>query len=238
MARAPWRLATFNSWRNRTQSTLTLSDGNVITIKHDKPLTDGNFVISAIPTIILAESGSTGSTDDTASEESNRIIGTNRADRLFGADNVADTIVGRNGSDRIQGRSGNDRLVGGNGNDRLFGENDDDVLIGGRGRDRLVGGEGDDTLRGNGGNDRLEGGLGNDLMIGGGGRDRYILTATGGSDTIRGFRLDQDQLRFRGINRAQLDFIQEDQDTLLQLNGEDLATIIRTNAADLEAAFG
>ncbi|NET49087.1 MAG: hypothetical protein F6K09_10260, partial [Merismopedia sp. SIO2A8] len=42
---------------NRTQSTLTLSDGNVITIKHDKPLTDGNFVISAIPTIILAESG-------------------------------------------------------------------------------------------------------------------------------------------------------------------------------------
>ncbi|MBD2460633.1 hypothetical protein H6G89_06205 [Oscillatoria sp. FACHB-1407] len=88
---------------------------------------------------------------------------------VSGFDNSADVINGQAGDDRLDGRSGNDLLRGNQGNDTLLGRD---------GEDRLSGGDG---------NDSLTGGTGRNTLTGGEGSDRFILTRSGGTDTITDF---------------------------------------------------
>lgn len=234
-----------------TQSSLDLGNGNRITIHHDKPLTAANFKIEAVPTLSLTTSPTASTNDNTTSnndETTNNPVPSNGGpqsfrgsagpDRLFGNENTSDRIFGDEGNDRIRGLSGQDRLSGGDGNDKLFGNEDDDTLLGGSGNDKLVGGDGADKLKGGKGRDRLDGGLGDDLLIGGGGRDRFFLREGEGLDTIRGFRLDQDILKFRGIRPIDVDFFQDGNDTIIGFGNEDLAIVKNTDALDLEFFFG
>ena len=270
-----------------SQSTLTLSTGNVITINHDKVLTAANFKIETLPTIDIfpeevsppndttensgtspntssndntsggdnssggedTSGGSNSSGDDNTSGgntnetganngQPNRIKGSNKSDQLLGIDDVADIIVGGNGNDKVRGGTGGDRLKGGNGNDKLYGEGDDDILNGGAGKDRLFGGEGNDQLKGGGSNDRLDGGPGDDILKGGGGRDRFILQEGDGVDTIRGFRLNQDKLKFKGIRQRDLIFSQQGNQALISTTTDDLALFNGVQSTDLEALFG
>ena len=80
--------------------------------------------------------------------------------------------------------------------------------------------------------------MGDDLLIGGGGRDRFFLREGEGLDTIRGFRLDQDILKFRGIRPSDVDFFQDGNDTIIGFGDEDLAIVKNTDALDLEFFFG
>ncbi|MGK7891075.1 MAG: hypothetical protein AB4042_17235, partial [Leptolyngbyaceae cyanobacterium] len=59
-----------------------------------------------------------------------------------------------------------------------------------------------------------------------------------GVDTIRGFNLRQDKLRFKGIRSNRVDFTQQGKNTLLQVNGEDLAVVRGTDATELAELFG
>ncbi|MEM9213389.1 MAG: calcium-binding protein [Cyanobacteria bacterium P01_F01_bin.150] len=226
---------------NRTQSTLDLGNGNQITINHDKPLTEANFRVESVPTLSLETAPSTSPSSNTSDNDNNDsphlAQGSDGPDRLFGNENTGDRILGGEGNDRIRGLSGPDRLVGGNGNDRLFGDEDNDTLLGNNGNDKLVGGDGDDKLKGGRGRDRLDGGLGDDVLIGGGGRDRFFLREDEGTDIIRGFRLDQDILKFRGIQPADVDFFQDGNDTIISLGNEDLAIVKNIDALDLKFFF-
>lgn len=113
--------------------------------------------------------------------DSQRLVGTNRADVLAGSLN----------NDMLLGKKGADRLLGNDGNDRLQGDAGNDTLIGGSGRDRLLGGEG---------NDLLIGGDGNDSLTGGKGRDRFVLNVKdAGRDTIVDFTVKDDLLRITGM---------------------------------------
>ncbi|MDX2217028.1 MAG: choice-of-anchor Q domain-containing protein [Oculatellaceae cyanobacterium bins.114] len=88
---------------------------------------------------------------------------------VAGYDNSNDVINGQAGDDRLDGKGGNDLLRGNQGNDTLFGRDGDD---------RLSGGEGDDTLTG---------GSGKNTLSGAAGSDRFVLTRSGGTDTITDF---------------------------------------------------
>jgi hypothetical protein len=70
------------------------------------------------------------------SDQGDRLVGTNQADRLNGGA----------GNDVLLGEGGNDRLMGGSGDDRLLGKGGNDRLTGGRGQDELSGGGGDDEF--------------------------------------------------------------------------------------------
>ena len=128
----------------------------------------------------------------TGSSKSNRVRGTNGADKIFlGAGNDraagrggADRIVGARGRDRLNGGSGRDRLSGGSGADRLVAGKGKDRLLSGSGKDRLAGGSGNDSLGGGSGNDRLAGGSGNDSLGGGSGND--VLGGNSGADLMKG----------------------------------------------------
>ncbi len=111
-------------------------------------------------------------------DETNLILGTERADRLNGTDD-ADEIHGLGGNDQINGLGGDDIVLGGAGRDNVRGGDGDDVV---------EGGDGNDTIRGDAGADELRGGAGNDLIFadgddtvveGGEGTDRVIVQGDG-----------------------------------------------------------
>jgi Ca2+-binding RTX toxin-like protein len=107
-------------------------------------------------TLVIAESfRGTGSHND-------RIVGTNRADRLDGHAGD-DSIRGRGGGDVLRGGRGDDSVDGGIGNDRVRGQRGDDTLIGGSGNDTEFGGRGHDRIN-IAGNGAETGGGGNDVI--------------------------------------------------------------------------
>ena len=61
------------------------------------------------------------------------------------------------------------------------------VLDAGIGSDTIIGSDGNDTLSSGNGHDTITGGLGDDVMISAGGEDLFILTTSGGRDTITDF---------------------------------------------------
>ena len=81
-----------------------------------------------------------------------------------------------------------DNLLGSNFNDRLVGNDSNNVLTGGAGADTLIGNTGDDTLIGGRGVDTLNGGAGKDVIV--------YQSANDFGDTIQGFNVSDDTLRF------------------------------------------
>ena len=152
-------------------------------------------------------------------------------------------IDGGSGNDRIFGDTCNDFLNGNAGNDILFGESGDDLLDGGSGKDRLYGGIGDDIVEGGDGNDLLfagsgddflRGEMGDDILYGQRGVDTFILASGEGTDLIRDYESGIDQIGLVGLSVEELE-INQIHSRLLSIthNGETLASIIGTEAADL-----
>ncbi len=76
----------------------------------------------------------------------------------------------------------------------------DDVILGNSARNNLRGNNGDDILRGQdgndvmsgqNGNDTLYGGAGNDDLYGNAGADTFVFSTNGGSDTVKDFKLSE-----------------------------------------------
>lgn len=108
------------------------------------------------------------------------------SDSLFGGtDN--DTVQGSAGNDTLSGDQGNDSVVGGADNDRVNGGDGNDTVSGDDGNDSVSGDAGADSISGGVGNDTISGGTGNDTISGGAGSDLFVLSFTGGQDTILDF---------------------------------------------------
>lgn len=95
-------------------------------------------------------------------------------------------------------------------------------IIGGSGNDALTGGNLNDTLNGADGNDLLNGGVGSDVLEGGQGSDIFVLTASGGIDTIIDFEQGIDSIGLTG-NLSFDELILSGNDILFA--GETLATL-------------
>lgn len=113
-----------------------------------------------------------------------------------------DSIFGGTGDDYIDSWGGNDTVYGGAGNDTVLGGGDNDLLHGGDGNDVMQGWTGNDTLYGGAGNDTLQSWEGNELIDGGNDADTFLITQTGGVDTILGGEggTDFDRLDFNDAN--------------------------------------
>ncbi|MEG4277304.1 DUF4347 domain-containing protein [Microcoleus sp. MON1_C1] len=138
--------------------------------------------------------------------DSDTLYGGKGFDLIFG-DRGNDTIYGNRGNDSLSGDEGNDVLYGGKADDVILGGAGDDVLIGDQGNDTLCGGEGNNTLIGGSGDDLLFGdtgdnllfgGIGSDTLVGGIGSNGFVLSASGGIDTIFNFTEGVDSIELVG----------------------------------------
>ncbi|MEM1150793.1 MAG: Hint domain-containing protein [Pseudomonadota bacterium] len=137
--------------------------------------------------------GGVGDDSLTTGEGDDTLYGGAGDDRL--ANSAGDDILsGDEGNDELIASLGDDTLYGGEGNDTLYGGVDDDALYGGEDDDTLFGGAGEDVLFGGEGDDTLHAGDGNETLTGGDDADLFVLSASGGSDTITDFSLGEDLL--------------------------------------------
>ncbi|WP_158623211.1 Hint domain-containing protein [Pseudorhodobacter sp. E13] len=122
-------------------------------------------------------------------------------DTAFGT-NGNDSIFGGAGDDYIDSWGGTDTVYGGAGNDTVLGGAGNDLLHGGDGNDVMQGWTGNDTLYGGAGNDTLQSCEGNELIDGGNDADTFLITQSGGQDTILGGGggTDDDTLDFNDEN--------------------------------------
>jgi len=190
--------------------------------------------------------------DALGSDGSDEIYGNSSANIILGyAGN--DLIYGYGGNDYLIGDSGNDAISGGAGKDLLKGNYGADALSGGNGRDKLKGGNGNDYLEGNKGKDRLvggksddslNGGIGKDKLIGGSGDDLFIFAEGDGDDSIIDFIAGANSndiiqlLSINGFNDfsdIQKAASQVNNNTIIDMNGDDQITLIGINPGDLHA---
>ncbi|MFM7426738.1 MAG: M14 family zinc carboxypeptidase [Elainella sp.] len=140
-----------------------------------------------------------------------------------------DLILAGAGDDQVAAGAGQDTVYGGAGADRLEGEADNDRLYGDGGIDTLLGGEGDDLLWGGDGLDRLTGGAG---------ADTFVLAYGEAGDSILDFGAGPDRLGLAGTLRyEQLTIRQTASNTLIQFQGNTLATLVGTTVPLTEANF-
>jgi Ca2+-binding RTX toxin-like protein len=188
-------------------------------------------------------------------------------DDLLEGGKGADRLSGANGNDSLRGGHGADYLNGGDGEDLLEGESGSDNLEGGLGYDQIYGGQGDDQLLGNNGDDYLNGNSGNDYLIGGegadtvfGGRGLDVLLAgggdhlTGGRDSdlfiisifsptvniVNDFQLSEDRFSLESFNpsQGQLKISQQESDTLITVEGRQVALLVDVNAQSFSQGTG
>jgi len=174
--------------------------------------------------------GSDSLNGDANGDELNGGTGDDELDGGSGTDN----LFGGNGQDQLTGAQGNDFLVAGADNDTLTGGDGPDNLVGGFGNDLVQGNAGNDQLNGSDGNDTLEGGEGSDSLNGGDGQDTFTLVAGQGSNNIADFQLEEDRFQFSDNMLSQLSLQQEDSNTLINFDGETLATVSGVQANSIE----
>jgi hypothetical protein len=144
-----------------------------------------------------------------------------------------DLLFGDQGDDFLDGGIGNDTLLGGEGNDILLGGEGDDILDGGIGDDSLNGGIGNDSLYGCEGNDTLNGEEGDNFLVGGAGNDWFIIGKPNSSNIIANFTKGEDFIGLSGLSFNQLDFVQENANTLIKVKGtgQQIASLLNVNAS-------
>ncbi|MBE9212789.1 serine hydrolase [Plectonema cf. radiosum LEGE 06105] len=179
-------------------------------------------------------------------EESNLMVG-NQADNTLAGENRDDILAGGLGNDLIFGQGGNDILRGDVNNSSGGGSiGGDDTIYGGAGNDRIGGKAGNDLIFGEAGNDRIwgdagddtiSGGLGNDSLNGGTGNDVFLLKQNQGTDKIFDFKVDDDLIDITGLNidLENIDIIQQGKDTVIAVNGSDIAILQNLNVDSLSA---
>jgi Ca2+-binding RTX toxin-like protein len=140
-----------------------------------------------------------------------------------------DDIIGTDGDD------GTRLLRGTDNDDRIFGLAGDDRARGRDGNDILYGGPGDDRMRGDDGDDTLIGGLGNDVLFGNDDSDIFVLAVGEGTDTIRDFELDENDLigLTGGLQFGQLSFAGDQilfgNEILAEVSGIDTSSLTSSN---------
>ena len=127
-----------------------------------------------------------------------------------------DKLLGLGGKDGLYGGGGSDKLRGGAGKDKLDGGNGKDNLQGGSGNDTLKGGGGADVLKGGGGKDKIIGGAGNDKLWGNRGADDFVFKSGDGKDTIKDFKVGQDEIDLAGASVDDITFVKKGEDVLLR----------------------
>ena len=140
-----------------------------------------------------------------------RVEGTGENDSIFVRTLGGSTVVGGlSARVEIAGEDGGQdvlRIDAGAGNDTISARllTDDGmklVVLGGAGNDFIRGGDGRDDLFGQTGRDRMFGGRDNDELTGGSGADQYIFAGQNGTDRIKDFRDDVDEIRIQGYGAA------------------------------------
>ncbi len=111
-----------------------------------------------------------------------------------GADEIESALMG-DGKDSVKGNGLANELHGMRGDDMLRGANGGDAVLGGAGKDVLHGDNGNDTLWGGAGNDKIYGTADNDNLWGEADRDTFIFAVGFGSDRVKDFADNIDQLR-------------------------------------------
>ncbi len=106
-----------------------------------------------------------------------------------------ENVMMGDGSDTVQGNGLANEAHGMRGDDLLRGANGNDVLMGGEGKDTMHGDNGNDTLKAGDGNDLIYGTAGNDQLYGEAGADTFVFAKPFGSDRVRDFADDVDQLK-------------------------------------------
>lgn len=152
--------------------------------------------------------------------------------RLYGGSDDDELIPGTR--DRVFGGDGNDVIdaSAGGGNNRLYGQAGRDDLIAGR-NDRLFGGEGDDRLF------IVTGG--NNVLTGGEGADQFWI-AVGefpeAASTITDYNTSEDVIGIAGLGASfeSLDLTQQDADTSISFEGEELAVLLGVEATNLSSS--
>jgi Ca2+-binding RTX toxin-like protein len=153
---------------------------------------DGNDVINAgdgFNTI----TGGKGADSIIAGSGNDKIDGGDDNDTINAGDGL-NTITGGKGADSIIAGSGNDKIDGGDDNDTINAGDGLNTITGGKGDDTIIAGAGNDKIDGGAGFDRLIGGLGNDTLTGGADSDLFVLSLSGGVDTITDFKSTIDKL--------------------------------------------
>ncbi|NER03774.1 MAG: peptidylprolyl isomerase [Okeania sp. SIO3C4] len=188
------------------------------------------------------------------SQEVFGVLGLEGNDEITGSI-LNDVINGNQGDDSLDGGDSSDYLRGGKGFDLLSGGLDDDILNGNLDNDTLFGDGGDDFLRGGKDSDVLTGGEGDDILIGDAGTDNllgeagadtFILTLIeneeDNADIIADFNFSEGDRIGISVQISSLSFIQEENDTVIQLEGETeedniiLGTVNNSTAEEVRSA--
>ncbi|NJK59075.1 MAG: DUF4347 domain-containing protein [Oscillatoriales cyanobacterium SM2_1_8] len=145
-----------------------------------------------------------------------------------------DIILGNNSNNAIAGTNLNDTIAAFAGDDVVFGFGGNDSIDGGLGNDFLNGGEGNDTLIGSVGNNTLTGDIGNDV---------FVVRTTGSFDTITDFEDGADRIRTvptttfsTAVGASFLNAIQNGADTVLSVNGVNIARLVNFTASNFSGA--
>lgn len=145
-----------------------------------------------------------------------------------------DIILGNNNANRIAGTDLNDTIAAFAGDDVVFGFGGNDSIDGGLGNDTLNGGAGDDTLIGSVGDNTLSGDVGIDV---------FVLRTTGSFDVITDFADGIDRIRTApattlgtSVGAGFLNTTQNGTDTLLSVNGVNIARLVNFNAGNFSGA--
>ena len=188
-------------------------------------------------------SGTSGNDILDASKGKGRIVlkGKGGNDTLKGKKN--DRLLGGGGHDRIDTRKGRKNMLkGGGGNDTLF-AGTRDTVFGNGGADTLDAskGKGRNTLKGGGGPDVLIGKMG-DRLVGGNGGDEFVLinrTLPSKPLIVQDFQKGHDRLSIRKMADAplfsELEFRQQGQNTVVAVQGQDIAILEDVTAPQLQA---
>jgi Ca2+-binding RTX toxin-like protein len=143
----------------------------------------------------------------------------------------------------ILGNNSNNAIAGGNLNDTIAAFAGDDVVFGFGGNDSIDGGLGNDTLNGGVGNDTLIGSVGNNQLTGGLGADVFVIRTTGSFDTVVDFEDGIDRIRTSPattfntlVGASFLNARQSGADTLLSVNGVDIARLLNFMATNFSGA--
>jgi len=143
----------------------------------------------------------------------------------------------------ILGNNSNNAIAGGNLNDTIAAFAGDDVVFGFGGNDSIDGGLGNDTLNGGVGNDTLIGSVGNNQLTGGLGADVFVIRTTGSFDTVVDFEDGIDRIRTSPattfstlVGPGFLNATPSGANTLLSVNGVNIALLLNFNAASFSGA--
>ncbi len=217
---------------------LTVTTYGVDGYEEAELLANPDAIINQTPVILSQfEVNPQGFTVTAGSSASEKLLGTDEANRIYGDagdDTVAggqgdDVILGGDGDDVLRGDrnsrraggsiGGDDIIRGGAGNDRIGGKAGNDFLYGDAGDDQIWGDDGDDLLRGGAGNDTLTG----DDFSGGTGADTFVLALGEGTDTILDYGNGADVIQVLGTTSYAA--IQSGADTLIVAGEATLAIL-------------